>query len=82
MAAALQGLSPSAAGLAARCAGRRFPFLQIGLPAILSVYFDVFSGCLQAFIFAMLTMLYVSSGFPADAYAKRQKGRKQAKHNA
>lgn len=47
------------------------PFLQIGIPAILSVYFDLFSGCLQAFIFAMLTMLYVSGGFPADEYAKR-----------
>lgn len=43
----------------------RSPFLQIGLPAVLSIYFDVFSGCLQAFIFAMLTMLYISSGFPA-----------------
>lgn len=50
------------------------PFLQIGLPAILSVYFDLFSGCLQAFIFAMLTMLYVASGFPEEDYlAKRAK---------
>ncbi len=40
----------------------QFPFLQIGIPAILSIYFDVFSGCLQAYIFAMLTMLYVSGG--------------------
>ena len=36
------------------------PLLQIGLPAILSIYFDVFSGCMQAFIFAMLTMLNVA----------------------
>lgn len=35
------------------------PFLQIGIPAILSIYFDVFSSCMQAFIFAMLTMLYI-----------------------
>lgn len=47
------------------------PFLQIGLPAVLSLYFDIFSGLLQAFIFAMLTMLYISGGFPADDYAKR-----------
>ena len=42
------------------------PFLQIGVPAVLSVYFDLFSGCLQAFIFAMLTMLYVSTGAPEE----------------
>lgn len=48
------------------------PFLQIGIPAVLSLYFDLFSGCLQAYIFAMLTMLYVSGGFPAEEYAKRK----------
>ena len=48
------------------------PFLQIGLPAILSVYFDLFSGCLQAFIFAMLTMLYIASGFPEEDYFARR----------
>lgn len=54
-----------------------FPFLQIGLPAVLSLYFDLFSGCLQAFIFAMLTMLYISGGFPADEYEKRKLRKKQ-----
>ena len=49
------------------------PFLQIGIPAILSIYFDIFSGCLQAYIFAMLTMMYVSGGFPAEEYFKRHK---------
>ncbi len=39
----------------------RWPLLQIGIPALLSVYFDLFSGCMQAFIFAMLTMLYISA---------------------
>jgi len=53
------------------------PFLQIGIPAVLSIYFDVFSGCLQAFIFAMLTMLYISGGFPADDYAARQAKKKK-----
>ena len=48
------------------------PFLQIGIPAVLSIYFDVFSGLLQAYIFAMLTMLYVSGGFPADLYKKKK----------
>ena len=48
------------------------PLFQIGLPAVLSIYFDVFSGCLQAFIFAMLTMLNVSGAFPLDEFEKRK----------
>lgn len=48
------------------------PWLQIGLPAVLSIYFDLFSGCLQAFIFAMLTMLNISGGFAIDEYEKRK----------
>ncbi len=48
------------------------PLFQIGLPAVLSVYFDIFSGCLQAFIFAMLTMLNVSGAFPIEDYEKRK----------
>lgn len=54
-----------------------FPILQIGIPAVLSVYFDVFSGCLQAFIFAMLTMLYISGGFPADDYKLRKENKRR-----
>ena len=49
------------------------PYLQIGIPAVLSIYFDLFSGCLQAYIFAMLTMMYVSGGFPADLYFAKKK---------
>ncbi len=41
--------------------GEKLPILQLGLPAILSIYFDVFSSVLQAFIFCMLTMLYIAS---------------------
>ncbi len=48
-----------------------FPFLRIGIPAVLSVYFDIFSGLLQAYIFAMLTMLYVAGAFPEEEYKKR-----------
>ncbi|MBO5005957.1 MAG: F0F1 ATP synthase subunit A [Clostridia bacterium] len=48
------------------------PLFQMGIPAVLSIYFDVFSGCLQAFIFAMLTMLNVSGGFDIETYEKRK----------
>ncbi len=72
VAAGLQGLSSIVLGWLPGALGE-FPFLQIGLPAVLSIYFDVFSGCLQAYIFAMLTMLYISSGFPAEEYIKKLK---------
>lgn len=49
-----------------------FPYLRIGLPAILSAYFDVFSGCIQAFIFSMLTMLYISGAYPGDELEARK----------
>ena len=55
------------------------PFLQIGIPAVLSVYFDVFSGCIQAYIFAMLTMLYVSGAFPMADYFARKQAKKDKK---
>ena len=75
---ALQALSNLLLGWLPGVLGE-FPFLQIGLPAVLSVYFDVFSGCLQAFIFAMLTMMYVSGGFPSDLYFARQAEKQQKK---
>ena len=49
-----------------------FPFFRVGIPAVLSIYFDLFSGCLQAFIFSMLTMLYVSTSFPMEEYMRRK----------
>lgn len=36
------------------------PILQVGLPAVLSIYFDLFTGFLQAYIISMLTMVNVS----------------------
>lgn len=71
LATGLQGLSSIVFGKLPGFFGD-FPFLQIGIPAVLSVYFDVFSGLLQAYIFAMLTMLYVAGGFPADEYFRRK----------
>lgn len=37
------------------------PILQLGVPAVLSVYFDLFSSFMQAFIFCMLTTLYIAN---------------------
>ncbi len=51
------------------------PLLQVGLPAILSLYFDLFSSLLQAFIFAMLTMLNIASGYPEEKHEARRRRR-------
>lgn len=42
------------------------PLFTVGVPAVLSVYFDLFSGVMQAFIFSMLTMAYVSNARDAE----------------
>ncbi|MDO4519123.1 MAG: F0F1 ATP synthase subunit A [Eubacteriales bacterium] len=39
----------------------KIPFLDVGLPAVLSVYFDWFTGVMQAFIFCMLTVMYIAN---------------------
>ncbi|MBR4459383.1 MAG: F0F1 ATP synthase subunit A [Clostridia bacterium] len=62
--------------------GAAFPLLQIGLPGILSIYFDVFSGGLQAFIFAMLTMLNLGGAFPLEDWLKRHDRRRKEKQAA
>lgn len=37
----------------------QFPWLDIGIPALASLYFDWFSGCIQAFIFCTLTTIFI-----------------------
>ena len=40
------------------------PLFQIGIPAFLSIYFDLFSGFVQALVFSLLTMVYVGGACP------------------
>ena len=54
---ALLGLIPGAVGQVVS----KIPILDVGLPAITGVYFDWFSGCMQAFIFCMLTTMYIAN---------------------
>ncbi|MDD6402381.1 MAG: F0F1 ATP synthase subunit A [Lachnospiraceae bacterium] len=35
-------------------------FMKIGIPSALHVYFDLFSGAIQAYVFCMLTMVFVA----------------------
>ena len=53
---AILGLLPGAFGEFVK----QIPVFQLGIPAILSLYFDFFSSILQAYIFCTLTMIYVS----------------------
>ena len=39
--------------------GATYPWLTVGIPAIPSLYFDWFGGCIQAFIFCALTTLFI-----------------------
>jgi len=78
VASALQGLTHLLMGKLPGWLGE-FPFLRIGIPAVLSIYFDVFSGLLQAFIFAMLTMLYIGGAFALEDYLAIQAKKKKTK---
>ena len=78
LASALQGLSRMVLGWLPDALAS-IPVFQIGIPAVLSIYFDVFSGCLQAYIFAMLTMMYVSGGFSLEDYLLRKEKREKRK---
>ena len=40
------------------------PILTYGIPAVLSCYFDLFSGFVQAYVFSLLTMVYISGALP------------------
>ena len=46
------------------------PILAYGLPAVLSCYFDLFSGFVQAYVFTLLTMVYIGGALPAPAEAE------------
>ncbi len=34
---------------------------KFGIPSILHVYFDLFSGCIQAYVFCMLSMVFINN---------------------
>lgn len=43
------------------------PIFTYGIPAVLSVYFDFFSGFIQALVFTLLSMVYIGNSLPAPA---------------
>ncbi len=44
--------------------GEEIPILAFGIPGLLSIYFDLFSGFVQALVFALLTMVYIAGACP------------------
>jgi F-type H+-transporting ATPase subunit a len=55
------------------------PFMQAGIPAFLSIYFDLFSGFVQALVFSLLTMVYVGSANPPpEELPEKKKGKEKA----
>ncbi len=46
------------------------PILAYGIPAVLSCYFDLFSGFVQAYVFTLLTMVYIAAALPEPAGAE------------
>jgi F-type H+-transporting ATPase subunit a len=45
------------------------PIFQFGIPAVLSLYFDIFSGFVQALVFSLLSMVYIAGSCPDPAEA-------------
>ncbi|MBU5676593.1 F0F1 ATP synthase subunit A [Alkaliphilus sp. MSJ-5] len=48
------------AGLSGMIGLNTIPIFQAGIPVVFHLYFDLFSGALQSFIFAMLTMVFIA----------------------
>ncbi|MBO5906644.1 MAG: F0F1 ATP synthase subunit A [Clostridia bacterium] len=55
----------------------QIPFLAAGIPAFLSIYFDLFSGFVQALVFSLLTMIYVGGACPPPEELPVKKNEKQ-----
>ena len=73
--AALSGASQLVFGWLPGILGE-IPFLTAGIPAFLSVYFDLFSGFVQALVFSLLTMVYVGGACPPPSELPQRKSKK------
>ena len=66
----------------------KIPYLQVGVPAVFSAYFDFFSGAIQALVFCMLSMVYIGMANPPrdelgrTAYQAQRDAKRAAKEAA
>lgn len=61
---ALAGVSSMVLGWIPNAFISSIPIFQVGIPAVLSLYFDFFSGAIQALVFCMLSMVYIGAANP------------------
>ena len=61
---ALAGVSSMVLGWIPNAFIASIPIFQVGIPAVLSLYFDFFSGAIQALVFCMLSMVYIGAANP------------------
>ena len=47
------------------------PVFTYGIPAVLSLYFDLFSGFIQALVFTLLSMVYIAGSLPEPEPAQQ-----------
>lgn len=52
--------------------GVKIPFAQFLIPVPLHLYFDIFAGSIQAFIFIMLTMVFISNSVDISLLKRRE----------
>ena len=61
---------------------KAIPILKVGVPVVLSLYFDIFDGLLQAYIFVFLTALYLQEAVEdEEEEPKKEKSKKSRKRN-
>lgn len=59
------------------------PFLKVGFPAVFSLYFDLFDGLLQAYIFCFLTAIYLEEATEVfEEESKEEKALRKAQKKA
>ena len=61
---------------------KAIPIFKVGVPVVLSLYFDIFDGLLQAYIFVFLTALYLQEAVEEEEEEpKKEKSKKSRKRN-
>lgn len=58
------------------------PIFQVGIPAVLSIYFDLFSGFVQALVFSLLSMVYIAAACPPPEEIPPKKSKKNRSSKA
>jgi F-type H+-transporting ATPase subunit a len=58
---------------------KAIPVLKVGFPVVFSLYFDIFDGLLQAYIFVFLTAIYLQESVEEEEEEPKSKKSKKLK---